>query len=389
VGFARGCLCLADVELGRQDDAQRCLRSLVEAIEELPRNGVNWLAALAVASIAAARLDDVDAAASVHRLLLPYADRTIVISAPHPVVCFGSASLYVALVEATMFRWQEAENHFETAIDANSRLGARSLLAFTHVEYARMLLKQGRRGDRVRARGLLDRSAATATALELDGLVDDIERLRALDAGSPIAAGTGGNTIRREGEYWTVAYEGSLVRLRDSKGLRYLATLLANPGREFHVLDLESEEHRGARSRAARRRWSEAEGMTVRADLGDAGELLDASAKAAYKARLDDLEEELVEAQDFSDTARAAKAKEEIDFIASELARAVGLGGRDRRAAAHAERARLNVTRAIRASMENLARANPDLGLHLSSTVRTGRYCSYTPDPRTEIAWEL
>ena len=67
---------------------------------------------------------------------------------------------------------------------------------------------------------------------------------------------------------------------------------------------------------------------------------------------------------------------------------AVGLGGRDRRAASHAERARLNATRAIRAAMANLARANPSLGRHLSATIRTGRYCSYTPDPRAPITWE-
>jgi hypothetical protein len=72
----------------------------------------------------------------------------------------------------------------------------------------------------------------------------------------------------------------------------------------------------------------------------------------------------------------------------AELARAVGLGGRDRRAASHAERARLNATRAIRAAMANLARAHPALGEHLSSTIRTGRYCSYTPDPRAQIRWE-
>jgi tetratricopeptide (TPR) repeat protein len=388
VGFARGCLCLADAELGRRDDAQRGLRSLAEAIERLPRNGVNWLAALAVASIAAARLEDADSAASVHRLQLPYADRTIVISAPHPVVCFGSASLYVAQLEATMSRWQEAEDHFETAIDANTRLGARSLLACTHVEYARMLFGRGRTRDRVRARDLLDRAAPTATALGMDGLLGDIERLWAIDAGTAVAAGTRGSAIRREGEYWTVVYEGSLIRLRDSKGLRYLAMLLTNPGRELHVIDLESEEHRGAPGQSARRRRSMADDMVLRPDLGDAGELLDATAKAAYKARLEDLEEEVAEAEGFNDPARAAKAKEEIDFIASELARAVGLGGRDRRAAAHAERARLNVTRAIRAAMENLARANPALGRHLSSTIRTGRYCSYTPDPRAEIAWE-
>jgi hypothetical protein len=62
-----------------------------------------------------------------------------------------------------------------------------------------------------------------------------------------------------------------------------------------------------------------------------------------------------------------------------ELARAVGLGGRDRRAGSHAERPRLNATRAIRAAMANLARADPSLGRHLSTTIRTGRYCCYTP----------
>ena len=72
----------------------------------------------------------------------------------------------------------------------------------------------------------------------------------------------------------------------------------------------------------------------------------------------------------------------------AELARAVGLGGRDRRAAAHAERARLNVTRAIRAALANLARDNPGLGRHLAVTIRTGRYCAYLPDPRAPIAWE-
>ena len=72
----------------------------------------------------------------------------------------------------------------------------------------------------------------------------------------------------------------------------------------------------------------------------------------------------------------------------AELARAVGLGGRDRRAASHAERARLNVTRAIRAAMANLARVHPSLGRHLAATVRTGRYCAYTPDPRAPITWQ-
>jgi tetratricopeptide (TPR) repeat protein len=384
--FSRGWLCLADAELGRQQDAQRGLRSLVDAIGELPRNGI-WPPALAVASVAAAGLEDADAAESVHRLLLPYADRAIVLSAPHPVMSFGSASLYVGLLEATMSRWEGAEDRFASAVRANTRLGASSLLARTQLEYARMLVRRGRAKDRSRALDLLDHAAATAAALGIHAVSSAIERLRELDAGSVLVVTERRSAIRREGEYWTVVYEGALVRLRDSKGLHYLATLLANPGREFHVVELEAEQHREPPARSGPGRRSGSDEVEVRSDLGDAGEMLDATAKAAFKTRIEDLQAELEEAESFNDPGRAAKAREEIEFIAGELARAVGLGGRDRRAASHVERARLNVTRAIRAAMRNLAQANPALGRHLSSTIRTGRYCSYTPDPRAEIAW--
>src|ERR1700689_1994535 len=62
------------------------------------------------------------------------------------------------------------------------------------------------------------------------------------------SAGTGGRAsavryaqtgvFRKEGEYWTVGYGGNSFRLRDTKGLGYLAHLLRHPGAEFHVLDL-------------------------------------------------------------------------------------------------------------------------------------------------------
>jgi hypothetical protein len=197
-----------------------------------------------------------------------------------------------------------------------------------------------------------------------------------------------GNLFRREGEYWTVCYEGVVVRLRDAKGLRHLARLLTDPWREFHAVDLEAANGRSAVAAVRPRGRAGAGELAVRPDLGDAGALLDATAKAAYQARLTELGAELEAAEGGNDPARAAKARAERDFLVAELARAVGLGGRDRRAASHAERARLNVTRTIRAAMANLARANPSLGQHLAATIRTGRYCSYTPDPRAPIAWE-
>jgi len=203
------------------------------------------------------------------------------------------------------------------------------------------------------------------------------------------AAEVSRNLFRREGEYWTIRFDGSVARLKDAKGLRYLAQLLADPGREFHAADLAAADGPAARPAVpGAREAARAGGLRARPDLGDAGALLDARAKAAYKARLCELAAELAEAERCNDAGRAARAGAERDFLVGELARAVGLGGRDRRAASHAERARLNVTRAIRAAMANLARASPPLGRHLAATVRTGRYCSYTPDPRAPITWQ-
>lgn len=216
-------------------------------------------------------------------------------------------------------------------------------------------------------------------------------QVAATAAAAAAVADASRNVFRREGEYWTISYEGAVVHLKDAKGLRHLARLLTHPGREFHAVDLEAAEGQagpvapvGPEGRTA----GGGEGLVVRPDLGDAGVLLDATAKAAYQARIQELRGEVEEAEGFNDPARATKARQELGFLVAELARAVGLGGRDRRAASHAERARLNVTRTIRAAMANLARANPALGRHLAVTVRTGRYCAYTPDPRLPITWE-
>jgi 2TM domain len=258
-----------------------------------------------------------------------------------------------------------------------------------------VLLAPGQATDRGRAIELLKEFLAGPHAIGLVLVSEGMHGLRAGQAGrrSPAAPvmvvpEVSRNRFRREGEYWTVCYEGT-VRVRDAKGLRHLARLLADPGREFHTVDLEAAERQPAPAapRGSRARGGEAE-LAVRADLGDAGVLLDAQAKAAYKTRIEQLRADLEEAQRCNDPTRAAKARHEMDFLVAELARAVGLGGRDRRAAAHAERARLNVTRAIRAAIANLARANPALGRHLAATVRTGRYCAYTPDPRVPITWE-
>ena len=142
-----------------------------------------------------------------------------------------------------------------------------------------------------------------------------------------------------------VVYDGKTVRVRDAKGMHYLARLLADPGREFHALDLAGDGVASASVGVA-----DESGMAI-GDVGDAGIRLDAEAKSAYRARLQELQDEAAQAEAWNDIERAARAQQEIAFLTDELKGAVGLGGRDRREASAAERARLSVTRALRSAI--------------------------------------
>ena len=193
-----------------------------------------------------------------------------------------------------------------------------------------------------------------------------------------------GNLFRPEGEFWTIAYRGATFRLKDAKGLRHLHRLLAAPGHELHVVDLAGT--LGDRSDRSAGPPGE-DGLSVAAD--DAGALLDPEAKAAYRRRLEDLDAEVDEARAWGDGERVARAEEEIAALAAELARAVGLHGADRKAVSATERARVNVTRAVKAAIERIAEHDRALGHHLSSTVRTGTFCSYRPDPDDAPRWQL
>ena len=172
----------------------------------------------------------------------------------------------------------------------------------------------------------------------------------------------------REGEYWAVTHAGGTFRLKDSLGLHYLVRLLEAPGREIHVLDLTGERAGAGAS------------VNEAIDTGDAGELLDDEARRSYQRRLEDLEETVAEAESFGDAARAARAKEEIEMLGAELGRAVGLGGRSRRAGGAAERARSAVQRRIKNAIERIGEHDQALGALLARTVRTGNYCVYRPD---------
>jgi hypothetical protein len=167
--------------------------------------------------------------------------------------------------------------------------------------------------------------------------------------------------LERDGELWTFHYEGREIRLKDSKGLSYLAALLREPGRELHVGALLT-----------------GDGLST-GELGDAGKLIDARAKAEYRRRLDQIREGIEEAESRLDSEAASRARGEREALASELSRALGLGGRDRRASAASERARINVQRRIRDVMRRVGEHDPALGRYLEMHVKTGVFCCFRP----------
>jgi DNA-binding response OmpR family regulator len=200
--------------------------------------------------------------------------------------------------------------------------------------------------------------------------------------------------FRQEGDYWTLAYHGTVCRLKDLKGLHYLACLLARPGEACHVSTLVSavDQPPGPLAPPAARALSNAQWAAQHlrvGGLGDAGAVLDAQAQAAYKRRLEELQADLAEAQRWQDLGRATTAQAEIEFLTAELAAALGLRGRERRVASSAERARLMVTKAIKAALDKIREHHPALGHHLATSITTGTCCTYTPDPTSPLSWIL
>jgi hypothetical protein len=372
-------LALLHAELGDAAAARRVLRELaVRRFEDLPRDG-NFIPSLALLAEVTALLDDAEVAAMLYPLLAPHAERNVV--AGLPAMCLGPAARHLGLLALTAGRPDDAVTHFEAAHAAATRLGARPYVAHAAHGLARALRARGAAGDAARARALLAEAGGLAAEL---GMTNLLRRLEADAAPAPAGAAVPAEevaTLRREGEFWTVGYAGAVLRLRDSKGVAYLAHLLRHPGREFHALDL-GNDGTGAPAGAA-------DGNLARAADSDAGEVLDAEARAAYRRRLVELRDELEEARAFNDAGRTARLEAEMQALTDALAQGMGLGGRARRAGSHAERARLNVTRAIARVLRKIEAESPALAAYLAATVRTGLFCSYVPDPRRPIAWTV
>src|SRR5205823_12472220 len=145
----------------------------------------------------AAAVGDRHRCAARYEQLLPMADDFAVVGAA--VFTTGPVALQLGLLAAALGRWDDAAAHLDDAARRCDRLGATLLAARTRAELARVREAQG---------------------------------------STPPGDGGGTNVFRREGDTWTLAFGGRSVPLRDAKGLRDLAVLLATPGREVAATEL-------------------------------------------------------------------------------------------------------------------------------------------------------
>lgn len=306
----------------RQGDLDRTRAALASIPADLAAAG-QFHAIMLVEPVVAVR--DLDRAARLHARLLPMADRLPSLGMSG-MVLGPPMTRYLGLLAAALGRPEEASRHLADAVARLEALGGSAWLDPVRAEEERIAAPP--------------REAAARP-------------LRA----PPLA-------LVREGEYFTLRSGDRATLLRDSRGLRMLAHLLAHPGEEVHALVLSAPDGADA-------------------VLGDAGEVIDGEAARAYRARVEDAREALAEAERLGDVGRAERAREELEWLGAELARGVGLGGRRRRAASAAERARVNVQRRIRQAIERIGQDQPELGRFLAWTVKTGTYCSFQPDGTT------
>jgi len=360
---------------------------------------------------AAALSGDEARARVIYWLLTPYAQEHAAMGWGGGML--GSISHYLGLLAGVYNQFSDASRHFEDALAMNRRMNAPALVAITQRRYAEMLLKRNHRGDYSYAKDMLQKANTTFESLQMNGHRDatcailsyylstsgSSERMRVADDRAGVLAsdptpscsavsadGSMECVFRRETDYWTIAFEGRVIRLRNTRGLQLLSLLLRCPDTDQHVFDLISAvDGYGASEIRGTFRSSGLQGP--QRTSSDAGPLIDARAREEYRHRAEELATELAEAERFNDLGRVSTLRAELERVAGELNRVYGRGGRGRRTTSASERARVNVRNNICNALAILKRSDVGLWRHFKAAVRTGTFCSYRPE--RPIRWRF
>lgn len=338
------------------------------------------------AQLAAATRDAV-VCAEVRKALLPLRNLWAVVAGGGAV--HGPYAYWIAQLDLAVGELDDAVDGFTAAVSAADRLGARPWSVEARYSLAQALHARDAAGDAQRAAELAVEVHSEATELQMSWTAQQAgaltDTLRAAPGAatevqnqaepSPVdpTAEPGTNEFRFDGSVWVLRYAGHSAHLPDAKGLRDLHVLLSRPGIEVPAAELVD---------AA----TGAEAATSADRLG-ADAVLDERAKAEYRRRLLQLDEEIDGAAGRHDDRRAAQLDAERAALLDELRSATGLHGRARRLGDEGERARKTVTARIRDALRRMDKHHPDLAEHLRAGVTTGITCAY--QPAREVRWTL
>ncbi|HEV2174464.1 MAG TPA: hypothetical protein VGR71_12900, partial [Nitrospira sp.] len=301
-----------------------------------------------------------------------------------------------AIAASAAGNWDAAEAHFAKAQKISEEIPHRMEQPEVRRFYAQMLLDRDGVGDRDKARRLLTEAIDIYGQIGMPKHLEMAEALMrssdrvAATAISP-AAGKVTNIFRRDGHYWTLGFNGKTVRLKDAKGIRDIACLLAAPGKGLHAADLvvaaEGKVPDPRAKKYAAMSSGELREMGLENSPNGTPQLLDAQARREYRARLEELHQELEEAERIGDSVRGDSARRELDAITGQLTAAYGLSRLRREPSDPSEKARIAVAMRIRNALERIEKELPALGRHLSRSIQTGIFCSYSPEDSS--TWEL
>jgi type II secretory pathway predicted ATPase ExeA len=391
---SRALSCWFASDLGDVTEAKRQLETLAgESFADLIEGPFPLFGATLLADVCAA-LNIVKYASRLYDFLLPFQHQTTIFEPA--ILSFGPVSLYLGKLAAVLSRNDQAIVHLENAVEYSRKSGGRSWMGYCLLELGRSLLVRDNPCDRGKAADILKMAVAAAESLNMTLLGRRVRELLASsfaafgpsqfgidDNSSYMAARSLGMSpsrttarFRRENGGWELMFQGLTVRLKELRGLTLIAHLLARPNAAINTLELAILGKNG----------ESASDRTVQSDLGP---ILDEEAKRAYRSRIRDLRQELQDARSSGREQVALKLDEELCVLTREIARAVGLFGRDRKNGSDVERARVRVTNSIKFAISKIAERHSALGSHLEGTIKTGGTCCYVPEPSPEILWEL
>ncbi|WFE92816.1 hypothetical protein [Micromonospora sp. WMMD987] len=342
----RAALAVASALAGHRREATAALARLHRHdLTTLPRSS-SWLVTLHGIVEAAHLLDDGHLATEAYDLLAPYADRPMLASLA--ITCFGSTHHALGTAALTAGETDRAITHLHAAIQDNLSLGHLPATTLSRARLADALTRRAGPHDRREAER--QRHLAHTDATELGITLPTPPAHRRTPHRPRIQC-------HRHGRHWQLALGHRTATIDDSVGVRYLATLLANPGHDIPAIELAGS----------------AEPTTGHQPV------LDDTAKRAYRRRLSDLDAAIDDADAAHDPHRAEQARTERQWLLDELATHTGLHGRDRTFTGNTERARIAVGKAIRRALDRITATDPVLGEHLRTTISTGTRCSYRP----------